>query len=374
MSETIGILGGGQLGRMLAEAAVKLGYKVIVVDPTPDCPAKQVGAEQIVADYRDKNATKELAERADYITIEFEHINAEILMELEKTNKVNPAASTVKLIQDKYEQKRFLAKNGFPVADFIEIRGYDQAKETLSSWGGKIIIKSKTDSFDGRGNIVVDKEEDLEKALKKFGDKGIYAEKIVNFKKEIGVMVAKDVNGNTLSYLPAQTIHARNICLEVYAPADITEETIKKAKDIAEKVVSKLAGAGMYGVELFLDQEGNLLINEIAPRVHNSGHYTMDMLEPSQFTQHILAITGQDLIEPKPIAKYCCMVNILGERDGPVDLQGLDEAKRIPGVSIYIYGKSPTKIDRKMGHINATGSTMEEAINNARKARELISI
>ncbi len=374
MSETIGILGGGQLGRMLAEAAIKLGYKVIVVDPTPDCPAKQVGAEQIVADYRDKNATKELAERADYITIEFEHINAEVLLTLEKTNKVNPAASTVKLIQDKYEQKKFLAKNGFPAAEFVEIKDYEQALQAFKSWGGKIIIKSKTDSFDGRGNIVVENEQDLEPALKKFDGKGIYAEKIVGFKKEIGVMVAKDVNGNTLSYPPAQTVHARNICVEVYAPAEVEDGIIKKAKDMAEKAVSKLAGAGMYGVELFLDQDNNLLINEIAPRVHNSGHYTMDMFEPSQFTQHIMAITGQDLIKPKPLAKYCCMVNILGEKDGPVELKGVDEAEKIPGVNVYIYGKSPTKIDRKMGHINAVSGTMEEAINNARKARELINI
>lgn len=374
MPETIGILGGGQLGRMLTEAAIKLGYKVVVIDPTPNCPAKQVGAEQIVADYRDEKATQKLAERADYITIEFEHINAEVLLALEKTNKVNPAASTVKLIQDKYEQKKFLQKNGFPVADFVEIKNYDQAEEILSGWGGKIIIKSKADSFDGRGNIVVSDKDSLKSALQKFGNKGTYAEKIIQFKKEIGVMVAKDINGSTLSYPPAETVHARNICLEVYAPANVSEEIVEEAKKIAEKAVSKLSGAGLYGVELFLDQNDNLLINEIAPRVHNSGHYTMDMFEPSQFTQHILAITGQDLVKPKPLAKYCCMVNILGERDGPVELKGVAKAEKIPGVSVYIYGKSPTKVDRKMGHINATSGTMEEAINNARKARKLISI
>lgn len=374
MAEIIGILGGGQLGRMLSEAAIKLGYEVIVIDPTPNCPAKQVGAQQIVADYRDKAATKELAEKADYITIEFEHINSEVLLELEKTKRVNPSGATVRLIQDKYEQKKFLSENNFPIADFIEINDQEQALETLKAWGGKMIVKSKTDSFDGRGNIVVSSEDDLKRALQKFSGKSIYAERLVPFKKEIGVMVAKDIDGNTLSYPAAETVHARNICIEVYAPANVSGKVAEEAKNIAEKAVSKLAGAGVYGVELFLNQDDGLLINEIAPRVHNSGHYTMDMYDPSQFEQHILAITGQKLTEPKPMAEYCCMVNILGERDGPVEPKGIEEAKKIPGVSVYIYGKSPTKIDRKMGHINAVAGTMEEAISNARKARELIGI
>lgn len=374
MAETIGILGGGQLGRMLSEPAIKLGYRVLVIDPTPNCPAKQVGAEQIVASYRDKTATRELAEKADYITIEFEHINSDVLLELEKAKSVNPSGVTIKLIQDKYEQKRYLQDNGFPLADFVEITDYAQAVEVFKSWGEKMIIKSKTDSFDGRGNIVVANEQDLKSALQRFDEKGIYAEKIVPFKKEIGVMVAKDMNDNTLSYPAVETVHARNICIEVYAPAEIDGNVAQKAKDIAEKAVAKLKGAGMYGVELFLDENDNLLINEIAPRVHNSGHYTMDMFKPSQFAQHILAITGQKLIEPEPLAKYCCMVNILGERDGPVELKGIKDAEKIPGVSVYIYGKTPTKIDRKMGHINAVAGTMEEAITNARKARKLISI
>jgi phosphoribosylaminoimidazole carboxylase len=243
----------------------------------------------------------------------------------------------VKLIQDKYEQKKFLAKNGFAVADFVEISGYQQALETFGSWK-KMIIKSKTDSFDGRGNIVISDESGLKLAFDKFDGKGMYAERIVPFKKELGVMVAKDTKGRTLSYPAVQTIHERNICVEVYAPADTSGQIAEEAKTIAEKAVAKFAGAGMYGVELFLDHDDNLLINEIAPRVHNSGHYTMDMFKPSQFTQHILAITGQELIEPSPLAKYCCMINILGERDGPVKLSGTEDAENIPGVSVYIYG------------------------------------
>lgn len=374
MGKTIGIIGGGQLGRMLSESAIKLGYEVIVVDPTPNCPAKQVGARQIVADYRDGDAIMELSEKSDYITIEFEHINSDVLSRLEASKPINPSASTIKLIQDKYEQKKFLQKNGFPVAEFVEISDTKQAQEIFKSWGNKMIIKSKTDSFDGRGNILISTESEIVPALDKFEQKGIYAEKIVDFTKELAVIVAKDIKGNTVSYPVVETVHERNICTEVYAPADVGSELAERSRQVAEEAVSKLDGAGVYAVEMFLDKNENVLINEIAPRVHNSGHSTLALYEPSQFTQHILAITGQGLKQPEPLAKYCCMMNILGERDSPVEPKGVNDAENIPGVSVYIYGKSPTKIDRKMGHINALAGTMEEAKANALKAKKLISI
>jgi phosphoribosylaminoimidazole carboxylase PurK protein len=373
MSKTIGIVGGGQLGRMLCEPAIGLGYKVLVIDPTPDCPAKQVGAEQILAGYRDAKAIKELAERSDYLTIEFEHINAEALQAVESTVPVNPAPDTISLIQNKYEQKLFLKEKGFAVADFIEINSSAQAEDTFNEWGG-MIVKSKTDSFDGRGNALIREVSRLKKELARFEGKEIFAEKIINFRKELAVMIAKDMAGNTLAYPVVETVHARNICIEVYAPADVDETAAKKARQTAKEAVSKLKGAGVYGVEMFLAEDGEILINEIAPRVHNSGHYTMDMFAPDQFTQHILAIAGEKLKQPEPKAEYCCMINILGERDGPVELKGVEEAQKIPGVSVYIYGKKPTKIDRKMGHINAVAGTMKEAKDNARKARKLISI
>lgn len=373
MGKTIGIVGGGQLGRMLSEPAIKLGYKVVVIDPTPDCPAHQVGAEQIVADYRDKEAAEELAGKADYITIEFEHINAEALAVINKSKPVNPAPDTVRLIQNKYEQKLFLQKNGLATAEFAEINDIAGAEKMFDKWGG-MILKSKTDSFDGRGNALVKDRADIAGAMNKFADREVYAEKLIDFKKELAVMVAKDTSGHTVVYPVVETVHERNICTEVYAPARTDKKLKEKAENLAREAVSRLSGAGVYGVEMFLDKSGNILINEIAPRVHNSGHYTMDMCIPSQFEQHIRAIAGQELKEPELKAKYCCMVNILGERDGPVEVKGVDEAGKIPGVSVYIYGKSPTKVDRKMGHINATGDTMEEAKAKARKARRLISI
>ncbi len=374
MSQTIGIVGGGQLGRMLTEPAIKLGYNVVVIDPVPDCPAKQVGAEQIVADYKDGEALLRLAEKSDFITIEFEHINTDVLATVEKNKPVSPATATIRLIQDKLGQKRFLRQNGFPTAEFVEINKKEDAEQAYDKWGEKMILKSKTDAFDGRGNAVVIEKSQISEILEKFKTKGIYAEKLINFKKELAMMVAKDVDGNVSSYPLTETMHERNICTATYTTADIGQEIAEKAVKIAESVVSSLKGAGMYGVELFLSENNEILINEIAPRVHNSGHYTMDMFDVSQFKQHILAITGQKLAAPKPKAKYCCMVNILGERDGPVQLSGVDEARKIEGVNVYIYGKKPTKIDRKMGHINATAGTIEEAKQKAREARKLINI
>ena len=371
--KTVGIVSGGQLGRMLTEEAIKLGYRVIVLDPTPECSAAQVGAEQIVGSWKDTDLIGQVIEQSDFFTIEIEHIDTNVLKKYKDKN-INPRPETIELIQNKYEQKKFLAENEIPTAEFEEAEDFSQAKKILEKFGGRAILKSKKDAYDGRGNRYVDSAETLKQAFEDFSGRAVYIEKVVDFQKELAVMVAKDMQGSILSYPVVQTIHERNICLEVYAPAEIDENLKIKAKELAEKIISHMSGAGVYGVEMFLDKENNVLINEIAPRVHNSGHYTMDGCSSSQFEQHIRAITGMKLASVEMKSPFAAMVNILGERDGPLELKGVEKAENIEGVKVYIYGKSPTKIDRKMGHINAVASTMEEAIHKARKARSLISI
>lgn len=371
---TIGIVGGGQLGRMLTESATKLGLKVIVIDPTPDCPAAQVGAEQILADFTDKDAIRGLADKADFITIEFEHTDTAILKDIAQDKPVNPAPDTIRMIQDKYQQKKFLQANGFAMADFVEIENLGQAEKIFDEWGGKLLLKSKKEAYDGKGNALISNRSELKPSLEKFAKKGIYAEKFVKFKKELAVMAAKDFEGRVYTYPVVETVHTRNICIETFAPAQVSMEVTKKATEVAQELVGKLEGAGVFGIEMFLDEDDEILINEIAPRVHNSGHYTMDMFDVSQFEQHIRAITGMELKNPAQKHPACCMVNILGGRDGPVEIKGLEEAGKMPGVKIYLYGKSPTKVDRKMGHINAVADTIEEARINATRARKLISI
>lgn len=372
---TIGIVGGGQLGRMLTEAALPLGYDVMVVDPGENCPAHQAGAEEITANLYDKDALAELAKRSDFITVEIEHLDTHVLEMLENEGAIiNPRPATVRLIQDKYAQKVFLEEHGIPVAPFVEITDEEAALRALENFGGSMIIKAKHGAYDGRGNMVVSSPAEVKEAFKTFADRELYAEQLVPFERELAVMVAKDVRGNVVSYPAVQTIHARNICEEVLAPAPVDESIREKAGELARSVVELLEGAGMFGVEMFLTKDGEVLVNEIAPRVHNSGHHTMEFSRTSQFEQHVRAITGLPLGSVESVVPAAVMINILGERDGPTRVTGLADVLAIPDTSVHIYGKSPTKVDRKMGHITSTGKTVEEAQKRAREARKALDI
>jgi phosphoribosylaminoimidazole carboxylase PurK protein len=371
---TIGIVGGGQLGRMLTEAALPLGFRVVVLDPGANCPAAQVGAEQITGDLYDAAALQQLADRSDYLTIEIEHLDAGLLEQIAQGGKaINPSPATVKMIQDKYQQKVWLREAGIPVADFVEITDAASAEKALQDFGGKMLLKSRLGAYDGRGNAVVNSPDEIESAMKVLGNK-LYAEKFVPFTHELAVMVARDTRGNVATYPVTETIHERNICVETRTPYGHGTDGVEKGEQCAKDVAQHLQGAGVFGIEMFLADNGDILINEIAPRVHNSGHYTIEACETSQFEQHIRAITGMELGSTRLKVPAAVMVNILGERDGPTEVKGLEEAQKIPGVTVHLYGKSPTKIDRKMGHITAVGDTLQEARKRAEQARKLIDV
>lgn len=371
--KTVGIVGGGQLGRMLTEAAIKLGFKVLVLDPTPNCPATQVGAEQIEGSWKDTGKIDVLIEKSDFVTIEIEHIDTDTLDKYPNKH-INPKPSTIRLIQDKYNQKVFLKENNIEVVEFQDAKSWPEVKSKLKNWGGKLFLKSKYDAYDGRGNWFITNPEIIDQHHANEDPKNYYVEKYNQFMAELSVIVAKDMKGNIKSFPTTKTIHKRNICIETITPTEFPNYINKKAQDIAERAVSKLKGSGVFGVEMFLSGFDEILVNEIAPRVHNSGHYTMEACKTSQFEQHIRAITGMDLGSCEIKVKAAAMVNILGEIDGATEVQGIQEAKKIENVSVYMYGKSPSKIDRKMGHINAIGDTIEEARKKALKARSLIKI
>lgn len=373
--KVIGIVGGGQLGRMLTLAALPLGFKVVVVDASDNCPAAQVGAEQIKGTLQDKQALRELAEKSDYITVEIEHLDTAILEEIAKAGTpVNPAPSTIELIQDKYLQKKFLQQNGLPVAKFNKVDGFEQSRTLLKQFGGSMMLKTRRNAYDGRGNAVIRNEKELQTAFERFGDAELYAEKLVSFNKELAVIVAKDVNENVFVYPVVETVHKRSICTEVLMPAAVSRPVRTNAEAIASETVAHLKGAGVYAVELFLLQDDTIIINEIAPRVHNSGHITMNACRTSQFEQHIRAITGLPFGDTQMTGPAAVMVNVLGEQNSPTKLKGMDKALADPNVYVHIYGKSPTKIDRKMGHINALGDTITEARSAGRAARQHITI
>jgi phosphoribosylaminoimidazole carboxylase PurK protein len=374
-TKTIGIVGGGQLGRMLTLAAKPLGFEVIVLEAKADCPAAQVGARQIVGDLYDAKALRQLAKQADYLTIEIEHLNVGALHKLAQSGlPVNPSPATVAMIQDKFAQKEFLQQANIPVAESLAIDSPEQAASVLRQFAGKMLLKTRHGAYDGRGNALVTSPAQLKSALKRFKGQDLYAERYVPFTKELAVMVVRSTDGQIKTYPVVETIHRRNICDQVIVPADISPTTRQRADRLAKQVAERLQGAGVFGIEMFLLVNGQILVNEIAPRVHNSGHYTTEVCHTSQFEQHVRAIAGLPLGSTKMKVPAAVMINILGERDGPTELKGLDKALAIEGVNLHWYGKSPTKIDRKMGHITAVAGNIKTARAHAQRARKLIQI
>lgn len=375
MKNRIGIVGGGQLGRMMAFDAKKLGFTVNIIDPTPHSPAGQVSDYQIVATYNDENAIRELAGMSDFLTFEIELANAEILDELSKKGlEIHPSAKTLGIIKDKLEQKKFLRHAGLPVADFQEVSSKEEIIKIAEKYGYPFLLKARFDAYDGRGNALVKDKSLIDSAIDKLSGRKLYVEKFVPFIKELSVVIARNTKGEIKTYPVVETIHKNNICHIVKAPAPVDEEINKKAEQLAIKTMEHLKGAGVFAIEMFLTENGEVLINEIAPRVHNSGHYTIEACVTSQFEQHIRAVTGLPLGSTDMILPAAVMINILGERNGAAEVTGLDDILKIPNVAVHIYGKMETKEERKMGHITVIGKTIEECLEKAQRARSLLTI
>lgn len=383
----IGIVGGGQLARMMIQESHHLGFEITVLDPTPESPGGQVANRQIVADYTDKKALSELAEASDFITIEVEIDDEEVLHQTLSNFRalgkiVNPPPEDLAIIQDKLKQKEFLRVHQVPTAPFMEVSHTEDIIKAAEIFNYPIILKSRTGGYDGRGNALIKSSRDIEKAVSKLDphlrgdDKSLrlYVEQFVPFTKELSVIMARSTTGETASYPTLETIHKNNICHIVIAPARIAKDASKKTQEVARNVLNNLKGAGVYTVEMFLTKDGEVLVNEIAPRVHNSGHLTIEACETSQFEQHIRAITGMPLGKTNLKVKAAVMINILGERDCSAQPKGEDDVLAIPGATVHIYGKLMTKHERKMGHITVIGETVEEALEKAKRARSLITI
>ncbi len=378
---TIGIVGGGQLGRMLAMAAKKMGFKVIVLDPTPNSPAGQVCDMQIVAGFKDAKAIRELESLSDFVTFEIESADAKTLEELASKNKwINPSPKTLKIIKDKFGQKKFLEKNKIPVAKSMEINSPEDAIEAGKTFGYPFLLKARFDAYDGRGNALIKNQKEIDSGLDKLGyaerdmNGRLYAEKFVPFTKELAVVAARGIKGEVVAYPVVETVHKNNICHTVTAPAVVSKQVRQKAEKLAEKILTYLGGVGVYTIEMFLSKKGDILVNEIAPRVHNSGHYTIEGNITSQFEQHIRAVTGLPLGSTAMVKPSAVMINILGERAGPVELTGLHTALKTPGVYVHVYGKIETRPERKMGHITVVDMNHKSALKKARQARKQISI
>ena len=366
MKKRLGIIGGGQLGMMITEAAQNLNdeiSEIIVLDPTENCPAAQAGAKQIIGDFKDKDAIVKLAEQSDIITYEIESGNTDVLSKLKA--EIEPSPSTLSIIQDKLSQKKFLSKNGLPVSQFYEIVSIDDLHEKINELGLPVLLKARRDAYDGRGNFKITSPDEVEKAYRHFDGKSLMVEKFVNFKMEVSVIAIRNTKGEIATYPMVENIHEDNILKITIAPARVSDDVIRNAGEIAKKTMQVLNGAGVFGIEMFIDQNNKILINEIAPRVHNSGHHTLQSCKTSQFEQHLRAILGLDLGSTDLVHKTV-MYNILG----PDGFEGKYKPVQLEkdGVYLKMYGKNISKPYRKLGHFNVVD------MNDSKNTSELLGI
>jgi 5-(carboxyamino)imidazole ribonucleotide synthase len=376
LTKILGIIGGGQLGMMLTEAAKKMNEHisdVIVLDPTKNCPASKVGARQIVGDFKDKNAIVELSLQSDIITYEIESGDSEVLESMNSGMTINPAPSTLRIIQDKYLQKKFLRKNGLPVPDFVEINSFEDAKEKIKSFGYPVMLKARRDAYDGRGNFRIENPEEVTHAYEQFSGRPMMLEKVVDFQMEVSVIAARNTNGQIATYPIVENIHEENILKLTIAPARVNKKISEEAENIAKKTMEVFHGAGVFGIEMFVTKDDQVLINEIAPRVHNSGHHTLQSSSTSQFEQHLRAILGLELGNTD-LLHHTVMSNILG----PQGFQGKYKPLTIEqnnGVYLKMYQKEEVKPQRKMGHFNVVDVKDTKDTNMLlKKAEEIKSL
>jgi 5-(carboxyamino)imidazole ribonucleotide synthase len=372
----IGIIGGGQIGKMIAQEAKRMSLKVVILDPTKNCPASTVCDKLIVADFKNEDKIRELAKYSDVITYEIELANSKALKNLEsKKYPIFPSPHSLYLIQNKFRQKKFLQENKLPVPEFKKITSINDLSFIAKRFEYPLMLKASEDSYDGRGNYLIKCKEDIPIAYKSFDNREIFAEKYVDFKTEISIMVARNKKGQIETFPIAENIHKNNVLDTTLVPANISPKIYKDAEIIAKNVVACLNDIGIFGIEMFVSTKDDIFINEIAPRPHNSGHYSIEGCSISQFEQHIRTILNLPLIKPE-LLRPTVMKNILGPPNfsGNYRIRGMRKLLSIPSTKIHLYGKSLTSPGRKLGHITCTGPTLDEVIKRSSYAKNSIEI
>ncbi|WP_027094153.1 5-(carboxyamino)imidazole ribonucleotide synthase [Cohnella thermotolerans] len=363
---TVGILGGGQLGRMLAHAGSRLGYRFVALDPTPDAPCGQTAA-QIVAAYDDREAARELARRSDVITYEFENVDAGVAAMLEAESYVPQGSALLHTTQHRLREKRAIEAAGARVAPYAEVASLEQLREAVSRLGLPSVLKTATGGYDGRGQWVLRSEADLSAAWAEASRAGteLVLEKYIRFEKEISVIAARRPSGEIRTFPPAENVHVDNILHLSIVPARIGDEVRREAERLAVSIAETLGVVGLIAVEMFVQEDGTLFINELAPRPHNSGHYTIEASRTSQFEQHIRAICDLPLGDTGLLTPVV-MANVLGEHVEPLLawMASHDPAAERLGVEpkVHLYGKAEAKRKRKMGHVNVLAPNVEAAL------------
>ena len=349
---TIGIIGGGQLARMLAMAAARLGLRTVVLEPDQNCPAAQVANDHLVYGYNDETGLVALAEASDVITYEFENVPVTAAQFLEGRTTLYPGSRALEISQDRLVEKDFINNIGIGTARYFDVGSIEDLKTALIAFNRAGILKTRRLGYDGKGQVRFNGEDEasVEVIFAEFGDAPCIIEEMVAFEREISIVAARDVSGNFVAFDPAWNTHKDGILRRSVVPCGLSDEILAAARKIAEQIMSELSYVGVMGIEFFVTDSGNLLVNEIAPRVHNSGHWTEAACAISQFEQHVRAVVGWPL---QDAARHsdCVMENIIGDEIDNIHMATDDGA-----VMLHLYGKNDVRPGRKMGHFTRLSS------------------
>lgn len=367
----LGVLGGGQLGRMLIQSGIDFNISFSVLDPDASAPCHQI-SEFTQGKLTDYETVMAFGQGCDLVTIEIENVNTKALKDLEGAGKkVFPQPHIIELIQDKRTQKEFFQKNNIPTAEFILTENRNEVKSNASFLPA--VNKLAKEGYDGRGVQIIRGTNDLDKAF----DAPSLLEKLIDFEKEIAIIVAKNESGEVTSYPPVEMVFhpEKNLVEYLFAPANVSQKIVADADRIAKKVIESLGLVGILAVEMFVTKEGKVLVNEIAPRPHNSGHQTIEANETSQYEQHLRAILNQPL-GATSMRSPSAMVNLLGEDGytGDARYQGMEEVLKLEGVHVHLYGKKMTKPFRKMGHVTIVDKDMESLNKKATFVKDKLKV
>jgi 5-(carboxyamino)imidazole ribonucleotide synthase len=368
---TVGVVGGGQLARMMQPPAVELGLRLRVLAEAEDVSAAQVVADAPVGDYRDPATVEEFARACDVVTFDHEHVPGPILEELEAGGVlVRPGASALRFAQDKLQMRRRLTELGVPCPRWQQVHSWDD----VSAFGGDIVLKTPRGGYDGKGVLVVGPETKLTARhwLERAGDGGLLAEEKVPFDRELAVLVARSPSGQAAAWPVVQSTQVNSICHEVIAPAPgLSDDLAAEATAIGLRIAGELGVVGVLAIEMF-EVQGRVLVNELAMRPHNSGHWTIDGSVTSQFEQHLRAVLDLPLGDPRPRARWSVMVNVLGGKYEDLYRSYLHVMARDPGVKVHLYGKA-VKPGRKVGHVTVYGDDLDDCRARANHAADFIS-
>ncbi|WP_394581859.1 5-(carboxyamino)imidazole ribonucleotide synthase [Cytobacillus firmus] len=361
--QTIGIIGGGQLGRMMALAAKANGFRIAVLDPAEDSPCGQVADIKIIGEYGHLDSIKKLADVSDVVTYEFENISAEALEWLCANAHVPQGSEVLEITQDRTKEKTAIQKAGCVVAPYAVITTEKDIYDNIEKLGYPAVLKTSRGGYDGKGQVVIKSGQDIKKAAELLNNGVCVLEKWIAFEKEISVIICRNISGEKAVFPVGENVHKENILHQTIVPAMITADAEERAVKAANQLAEALSLVGTLAVEMFLTKDGQIYINELAPRPHNSGHYSIEACETSQFEQHIRAVCNWPLGSTE-LLKPAVMVNILGEHQEPL-------IKKIPELDdwkIHLYGKKDAKYKRKMGHVTLLRNSAEEALEEAERS------